>query len=94
MNDEILRTIIQTVFDLGREHESAGFIGEPIDLDEFEDDDSITLSNLTLKNSLREAQEAQTELILEQLRQARYNCSSFYADGLEHAIDVINGKFD
>lgn len=93
MNDEMLRTIIETVFDLGKRDEEAD---NPTDYEDmnYGDDDSVTLTYSTLKDSLKHAKDEQIETTLEQLRKARYNCSPFYADGLEHAMDLIGGELN
>lgn len=95
LSHDMIKITLQTVYDLGREHGNVeSWQPDSIDLDDFEDDAEITLTNSTLKTSLREAAETEREEILESLRVARHNCSPFYADGLDHALDIISGKLD
>jgi hypothetical protein len=89
ISGETLKAVLQTVYDLGRE------IGNTESWQpDYEDDDTVTLTNSTLKNAMQESADTAKEMILERLRVARHDCSSFYADGLEHAIDIISGKLD
>jgi hypothetical protein len=95
ISGETLKAVLQTVYDLGREiGNTESWQPETIDLDDYEDDDTVTLTNSTLKNAMQESADTAKEMILERLRVARHDCSSFYADGLEHAIDIISGKLD
>ena len=94
ISPDTLKTVLQTVYDLGRElgnTETEEWNSE-IDLEEYEDDQVVTLTNGTLKKAMQESADIQKEAILEALRLARHECSSFYADGLEHAMDIISGK--
>ena len=97
ISPDTLKTVIQTVYDLGRElgntETEQWQLGE-VDLDEYDDNQEITLTNGTLRNAMAESAEVAREAILEQLRMARHNCSPLYADGLDHALDLISGKLN